>query len=83
MTSAEHTTIRSPSVPVRGGLAVVLAVLLTAVVVRGVDALGIAPGFLEPGDGVARQAPAAGGPVPIRLECRTQSSGHQSYVNRA
>ena len=45
MTSAEHTMIRSPSVPVRGGLAVVLAVLANVVLVLGVDALGIAPGF--------------------------------------
>jgi hypothetical protein len=45
MTSAEHTTTRSPSVPVRGGLAVVLAVLANVVLVLGVDALGIAPSF--------------------------------------
>ncbi len=45
MTSAEHTTTRSPSVPVRGGLAVVLAVLANVGLVLGVDALGIAPGF--------------------------------------
>jgi len=45
MTSPEHTTTRSPSVPVRGGLAVVLAVLANVVLVVGVDALGIAPAF--------------------------------------
>jgi hypothetical protein len=45
MTSAEHTTTPSPSVPVRGGLAVVLAVLANVGLVLGVDALGIAPGF--------------------------------------
>ncbi|WP_207212747.1 DUF6069 family protein [Halogeometricum borinquense] len=45
MTSAEHTTTRSLSVPVRGGLAVVLAVLANVGLVLGVDALGIAPGF--------------------------------------
>ena len=42
MTSSVHTTPRSPSVPVRGGLAVVLAVLANVVLVLGVDALGIA-----------------------------------------
>ena len=42
MTSSIHTTPRSPSVPVRGGLAVVLAVIATVVLVLGVDALGIA-----------------------------------------
>ena len=42
MTSSVHATPRSPSVPVRGGLAVVLAVLATVVLVGGVDALGIA-----------------------------------------
>ena len=45
MTSAAHTTARLPSVPVRGGLAIVLAVLGNVVLVLGVDALGIAPGF--------------------------------------
>jgi hypothetical protein len=45
MTSAEHTTTRSPSVPVRGGLAVVLAVLANAVLVVGVGALDLAPEF--------------------------------------
>ena len=45
MTSAEHTTTGSPSIPVRGGLAVVLAVLANVVLVLGVDALGIAPAF--------------------------------------
>ena len=45
MTSAENTTTRSPSVPVRGGLAVVLAVLANVGLVLGVDALGIAPEF--------------------------------------
>ncbi|MFC5278512.1 DUF6069 family protein [Halorubrum rubrum] len=45
MTGAEHTATRSPSVPVRGGLAAVLAVLANAVLVLGVDALGIAPAF--------------------------------------
>ncbi|QSG05467.1 DUF6069 family protein [Halapricum desulfuricans] len=45
MTSAEHTTTRSPSVPVRGGLAVVLAVFVNVVFVLGVDTLGIAPAF--------------------------------------
>ena len=42
MTSSVHATPRSPSVPVRDGLAVVLAVLATVVLVLGVDALGIA-----------------------------------------
>ena len=42
MTSSIHTTPRSPSVPVRGGLAVVLAVLIGVVLVSDVDALGIA-----------------------------------------
>ena len=42
MTSSVHATPRSPPVPVRGGLAVVLAVLATVVLVFGVDALGIA-----------------------------------------
>jgi len=42
MTSSVHPTPRSPSVPVRGGLAVVLAVLATVVLVLGVDALNIA-----------------------------------------
>lgn len=45
MTSAEHTTTRSPSVPVRGGLAVGLAVLANAVLVVGVGALDLAPEF--------------------------------------
>lgn len=45
MMSAEHTTTRSPSVPVRGGLAVVLAVLANAVLVVGVGALDLAPEF--------------------------------------
>jgi len=45
MTSAAHTTARLPSVPVRGGLAIVLAVLANVVFVLGVDALGIAPRF--------------------------------------
>ncbi|MDZ5812564.1 DUF6069 family protein [Halorubrum sp. AD140] len=45
MTTAEHTMTRSPSVPVRGGLAVVLAVLANVGLVLGVDALGIAPEF--------------------------------------
>ncbi len=45
MTSAEHTTTRSLSVPVRGGLAVVLAVLANAVLVVGVGSLDLAPGF--------------------------------------
>lgn len=38
-------TPRSPSVPVRGGLAVVLAVLANAVLVVGVGSLDLAPGF--------------------------------------
>jgi hypothetical protein len=45
MTSADHTTTGAPSVPVRGGLAVVLAVLANVVLVLGVDALGISPAF--------------------------------------
>ena len=42
MTGSAHTAPRSPSIPLRGGLAVVLAVLTTVVLVGGVDALGIA-----------------------------------------
>ncbi|WP_338034871.1 DUF6069 family protein [Halococcus hamelinensis] len=45
MMSSVYTTSRSPSVPVRGGLAVVIAVLANVVLVLGVDALGIAPAF--------------------------------------
>lgn len=40
-----NTTPRSPSLPVRSGIAVVLSVLANVVLVLGVDALGIAPGF--------------------------------------
>ena len=40
-----NTTPRSPSLPVRGGIAVVLSVLANVVLVLGVDALGIAPEF--------------------------------------
>ena len=42
MTGSVHTAPRSPSIPLRGGLAVVLAVLATVVLVGGVDALGTA-----------------------------------------
>lgn len=45
MTGAEHTTTRSPSVPVRGGLAVVVAVFANAVLIVGVGSLDLAPGF--------------------------------------
>ena len=45
MTTVEHTAPRPPSLPVRGGLAVVLAVLANVGLVAGVDALGIAPAF--------------------------------------
>lgn len=45
MMSSVYTMPRSPSVPVRGGLAVGLAVLTNVVLVLGVDALGIAPAF--------------------------------------
>lgn len=40
-----HTTPRSPSVPVRGGLAVLLSVLANLGLVLVVNALGIAPEF--------------------------------------
>ena len=42
MTGSVHTAPRSPSIPLWGGLAVVLAVLAAAVLVGGDDALGIA-----------------------------------------
>lgn len=45
MTGSIHLTPDSPSIPVRGGLAVVVAVLANVVLLRGVDALAIAPGF--------------------------------------
>lgn len=43
--SPEHTASRSPSIPVRGGLAVVLSVVVNVVLVLGVTAIGIAPTF--------------------------------------
>ena len=43
MTSTIHTPSRSLSVPIRGGLAILLAVLANVVLVLGVDALAIAP----------------------------------------
>jgi drug/metabolite transporter (DMT)-like permease len=45
MTNSVHTDSRSPSVPVRGGLAVLLAVLANVALVLVVNALGIAPTF--------------------------------------
>jgi hypothetical protein len=45
MTNSAHADSDSLSVPVRGGLAVVLAVLVNVALVVGTDALGIAPEF--------------------------------------
>ncbi|MDZ7730845.1 MAG: DUF6069 family protein [Natrialbaceae archaeon] len=45
MTNLLHTTPRSPSVAVRGGLAVLLAVLANVALVLGVDVFDIAPAF--------------------------------------
>jgi len=45
MTNSVHTDTRTPSVPVRGGLAIVLAVLVNVVIVLGVDVINIASGF--------------------------------------
>lgn len=45
MTDTARDGSKSPSVPMRGGLAVAVAVLANVVFVVGVGALGIAPGF--------------------------------------
>jgi len=45
MTGPGNGTGKSPSVAVRGGLAVVLSVLANVVLLLGVNAVGIAPGF--------------------------------------
>ena len=45
MTSSVHTTPQSPSIPVRGGLPVQLAVLANQVLVLGADGLVITPAF--------------------------------------
>jgi hypothetical protein len=45
MTASSNTAPGSPSLRVRGGLAVVLAVLANVVLVVGANAIGVAPGF--------------------------------------
>jgi hypothetical protein len=43
--SVEATSRSSPSLPIRGALAVVVSVLANVVLVLGANALGVAPGF--------------------------------------
>jgi hypothetical protein len=45
MTTAGHRGPLHPSLRVRGGLAVVLAVIANLLVVLGIESLGVAPGF--------------------------------------
>lgn len=86
MMSTVPTESTSPSLPVRGGLAVVLAVLANVVLVLGVNALGVAPEFRAltiPPVAFLSALGAGGATVVYRLIHRNVSDADRTFVRVA